>query len=280
MKTAISSLIVAAYILCCFRLRTAPWRYFQINARYFSGDKGIFSKINIDSLIPEKWKLRQDWLVDGFEPIRYPVFVKPEWGQNAKGIQRADNETELQTITKGLNGSATRFIAQEGALEKREFEIFFVYPEPDRQSASIVTVTEVINESHEYPINSVYNEDTTYHDISNQFTEEELKQLAEYNKEIGHFGHSRLSVRAHSLPDLIAGKFHVIELNLFTPMPVNVLDQNLSALDALKFIGSVSWELARTTRSIDANQPVHPVFTRMMSYNRHHKTASVLRSFL
>lgn len=280
MKTAISSLIVTAYILCCFCLRTAPWRYFQINARYFSGDKGIFSKIKIDRLIPDKWKLQQDWLVDGFVPFRYPVFVKPEWGQNAQGVQRADNESELQTITKRLNGSATRFIAQEGAEEKREFEIYIVYPDPDRRRASIVTVTEVINQSHDYPINSVYNADTTYHDISNQFSGAELDQLAEYNREIGDFGHSRLSVRAHSLPDLVAGKFHVIELNLFTPMPVNVLDRNLSAFEALKFIGAVSWELAKTTRSIDANQPVHPVFTRMMSYNRHHKTASVLRSFL
>lgn len=280
MKTTISALIVCLYILCCFRLRTGPWKYFQINARHFSSDKGIFSKINIDGMIPDKWKLQQERLGEAFVPARFPIFIKPEWGQNAQGITRADDEQEFNHIRQSLNGSATRYIAQEGAPERREFEIYTVFPSADRSHCEIITITEAINQTHPYPINSIYNQDTFYHDITNEFSAAELEKIGNYKKEIGQFGHSRLSVRANSLDDLINGHFHVIELNLFIPMPINLLDNNCTVPQRLRFIGRCSWALARATQSIDSKQKSQPIFTRMMLYGRSRKTLSALRSFL
>ncbi|MBX2884727.1 MAG: hypothetical protein KTR32_32530 [Granulosicoccus sp.] len=280
MKTTISALIICLYILCCLRLRTGPWKYFQINARHFSADKGIFSKINIDGMIPDKWKLKQERLGDGFVPARFPIFVKPEWGQNAQGITRADDEKEFNSIRQSLNGSATRYIAQESAPERREFEIYTVFPAADRDQCELITITESVNQTHAYPINSIYNKDTFYHDITDEFSADELEKIGGYKKEIGQFGHSRLSVRADSLEDLINGQFHVIELNLFLPMPINLLDRNYTWARRLRFIGCCSWALARATQSIDRKQKSQPIFTRMMLYGRSRKTLSVLRSFL
>jgi len=280
MKTSISALIVCLYILCCLRLRTAPWKYFQINARHFSREKGIFSKITIDRMIPERWKLRQERLGDGFAPVQFPVFVKPEWGQNAQGITRADDAAAFKVIRQQLNGSATRYLAQERAPERREFEIYTIFPTPARNQCELITVTESVNSTHEYPINSIHNADTFYHDITDQFGTGELQALSEHTREIGQFGQSRLSVRANSLQDLVAGRFHVIELNLFLPMPINLLDQNTSWKHRLQFVGRCSWMLARTTQAIDSEQKSQPVFTRMMLYGRSRKTQSVLRSLL
>jgi len=271
MKTACSFLLVTFYIVICLRLRTDPRNYFQLNARYFCADKGIFSKIKIDQLIPEKWKLKQSRLVDDFQPTRYPIFVKPEWGQNSMGITRADNANQLHEISLRLNGSATRYIAQESAPEKREFELYFVFTDPAREKAALVTVTEVINQTHEYPINGIFNEDTYYHDITDQFSSAQLQCLVKHNLEIGRFGHSRLSVRANSMQELVAGEFHVIELNLYIPMPINVLDRNYSLKRRLTFLCRAAYALAKATREIKHTGRIQPIFTRMVMYGRSQK---------
>ncbi len=281
MKSFISALIVGCYILCCLRLRTAPWKYFQINARLFSRDKGIFSKIAIDKMVPHKWQLLQQRLSDDFKTSHYPVFIKPEWGQNGNGIERADDEHALERIKFRLASADTTYIVQQAATERREFEIFSTFADSSFDYADVVTVTEAINTTDQYPINSINNADTDYRDITHQFSLGDLQRLISYKKEIGKFGQSRLSVRADSLEDLIAGNFHVIELNLFTPMPINLLDRSYTWQRKLKFILRVGRSLARATRAIPSSQPSHPVFTRMMLYSRRTRPIGmVLRSFL
>ena len=280
MKTLISYLIIVLYILNCFRIKTGPWKYFQINARHFSDEKGIFSKLNIDKMIPEKWKLRQERLTEFFTPSRYPVFIKPEWGQNAQGITRADNSDQLRAITTNLEGSSTTFIAQECATESREFELFTIFTDPGRSECAVMTITEALNQTHDYPINSIYNENTRYRDITDQFSQADIKKLIDFKQEIGKFGQSRLSVRADTTDDLVAGNFHVIELNLFTPMPINLLDRNHSWIQRLKYIAQYSYAVALATRSIDTSQKSFAIYTRMSMYGRSLKTISVLRSIL
>ena len=88
-------------------------------------------------------------------------------------------------------------------------------------------------------------------------------------------------MRADNFEDLISGNFHVIELNLFTPMPINLMDEGYSWKQKLEFILKVGKSLARVTRSIDRNQKTFPVFTRMMLYSHERSPlGSVLRSFL
>ena len=77
----ITILMVLTYIACCVRIGTAPWKYFQLNARHFSGERGIFSKMAIDDLIPERWRLSQTIDADSVVPDSFPVFLKPEWGR-------------------------------------------------------------------------------------------------------------------------------------------------------------------------------------------------------
>jgi len=78
-----------AYILFCVRFATLPCKYFQLNARYFNRDAGIFSKLGIDELIPAGVATRASRRRRAHAPQSYPVFVKPEWSQNARGVCRA-----------------------------------------------------------------------------------------------------------------------------------------------------------------------------------------------
>ncbi len=75
----ISYFMIPTYMLQCVLIGTKPCKYFQLNSEIFNGDKGIFSKMEIDQLVPEKWRLAQ-YYDDGVKlPGRYPVFVKPEF---------------------------------------------------------------------------------------------------------------------------------------------------------------------------------------------------------
>lgn len=273
----ITILMVLTYIACCVRIATAPWKYFQLNARYFSTEQGIFSKIAIDRLIPARWRLYQDYDVDGLVPDRFPVFLKPEWGQNAHGIHRADNPTELNRLRTRLHAEPQRYILQEAAPGQREFEVFSIDAYGAQRpaaageqllAADVVTVTEAVNGCESYPINSKYNRDTHYTDITHNFSREELGRLAACLRRIGRFGIARMSARADSREALLAGEFHIIEINLFLPMPINLLDADYSWRRKWRFIRHAMMSLALATRAITPMDRPPAVFTRMMLYGR------------
>ena len=91
----------------------------------------------------------------------------------------------------------------------------------------------------------------------------------------------RLSVRADSIAEMVAGNFHVIEINLFTPMLINLRDESHSLMRKLGFIVKVSCSLARATRAIDSNQKTFRVYTSIVLYNHHRNPlGAMLRSFL
>ena len=77
--------------------RTRPWNFFQLNSDYFNGEKNIFSKLELNQYIPFRWRLRQ--VVDDGEIVpEFPVFVKPEWGQNSHGVSSVKTLDELCSI--------------------------------------------------------------------------------------------------------------------------------------------------------------------------------------
>lgn len=266
----ITILIILTYIACCFRVGTVPWKFFQLNAQYFSNDQGIFSKLKIDTLIPDQWKLYQVADEPNIVPNNYPVFLKPEWGQNAHGIRRADSFDALVELRQELSGNdgEQKYILQEGAPGTREFEIFSIDTNKHDDQHDIVSVTEAVNTTESFPINSKYNNNTQYVDITKDFTSAQLNSLAGFINDIGDFAISRLSVRANSIEELLAGQFHVIEVNLFLPMPINLLDKSYSMSQRIKFIAKSMMQLALATKAIKPQEKPPAIFTRMMLYGR------------
>jgi hypothetical protein len=268
----ITIILVITYIACCARIATAPWRYWQINSRYFSAEHGVFSKLSTDLLIPARWRLVQSVDSDSLEPASYPVFLKPEWGQNAHGIHRADDPSQLLTLRTRLKNEPQRYLLQEAATGQREFEIFSIDSNQSDNEHDVFTITEAINDREKFPINSKYNRFTRYADITSQFSAKQQQLVASYLSEIGQFGISRMSVRADSNEDVIAGNFHIIEINLFLPMPINLLDESYTWAQKWRFIRSSMMSLAQATKLIKRSDIKHPIFARMMLYGRSKNT--------
>lgn len=260
-------LLVASYIVSCVRLKVMPWHYFQLNAGYFNKRKGIYSKQDINDLIPEKWHLQQ-WIDSGDkQPESYPVFVKPEWGQNSQGIRRADNIDELGVIRSQRVAGQSQYLIQEAAQGKIEYEIFLIPSDKAQDQYAMLSVTQVVNHSTDkFPINGIYNKQTEYQDVTAQLSKEKLEVLWRNLKTVGHFRISRFGVRADSLDKLINGQFKVIEINLFLPMPLVLLTKNTSLKRKLSLAIQCTWLLAKITRTIPEEQNEPFLFFKKLGF--------------
>lgn len=264
--------IVLRYIAHCAQLGIAPWNYFQINAPYFNEEEAVYSKLDINWLIPYQWRLPL-YIDDGLKtPDHFPVFVKPLWGQNAHGISRADNLAELQLIRQrnAATYETMPYLIQHAAKEQNEFEIFYVRDDEERDKARIFTITQTKNHTKEtLQINSIHNRDTYYRDITELFSDEMQQALWEKIRTIGDFGIARIAACADSRETLVAGEFHIIEINLFIPMPINLLDERYSLAYKSKFIDRFSLALAKVTGVIPKTQRKKPImFSRVISQKK------------
>ena len=257
---------VCIYIVFCTVLRVGPWRYFQLNARYFNHNKGIFSKLDIDQLIPPRWRLPQ-WVDNsGIVPASYPVFLKPEWGQNSKGIQRADSLPEFEQLRLLKPNSKVQYLVQQGAKQKIEFEIFII-PAVSDGANECISITQVINRSGEdFPINGIHNVATAYLDITDQLSRQQKQQLYTTLRTIGSFNISRMGLRANSIEDVLSGNFSIIEINLFFPMPLILLCSNVSLRAKWQFIIRNMWLLAQVTKAMNKDQPYKDIFFKKMGF--------------
>ncbi len=260
--------MVPHYMLNCVLIGTKPCKYFQLNSSAFNAEAGIFSKMEIDRLIPEKWRLNQFYDDGKTVPTQFPVFVKPEWGQNSSGVFRADNESSLQEIRDSISNSKISHLIQEAAPGKIEFEIFSILHHRNKQHFAHLTVAHATNQDELYPVNSVHNPSTQYWDITGNFSEQQIQILWNLLGEIERFAISRVGLCADSVDDMLAGKFHIIEINLFIPMPINMLDPRYGFFKLWKLGREYMMSLARITKVRDKNLKEKPVFTKQMLYNR------------
>jgi hypothetical protein len=278
---------VLIYIVFCTLLRVGPWRYFQLNAGYFNRNKGIFSKLDIDQLIPPEWRLEQWVDHSGIRPMHYPVFLKPEWGQNSKGIQRADNLEEFEQLRLLKPNSNVQYLVQQGAKQSIEFEIFLI-PSPLNTSplntsslntshfnsdtsqdseVGVISVTQVSNTSTEiHPINGIYNSSTEYKDISSQLSTEQKQHIYYQLRTVGNFNIARYGIRSNSIAELLQGNFSIIEINLFFPMPLILLSNNVSLSQKWSFIVRNMWLLAQVTKAMNKEQPFKDIFFKKMEF--------------
>jgi hypothetical protein len=66
-----------------------PISFFQLNVEYFNDEKKIYSKYEVEKNIPKKFRLYSGLIQkktsskDIEENVSYPIFIKPEWGQNS-----------------------------------------------------------------------------------------------------------------------------------------------------------------------------------------------------
>jgi hypothetical protein len=258
-------LMIFWFILHCLRLRVNPWRFFQLNASYFNKQKGIYSKQDINWLIPARWRLGQQFDTKSYIPKSFPVFLKPEWGQNSYGIYRADSFNDLRQIRNTTTSSELTYLVQEAAREAREFELFYIRDAESPGDFAVLTITEVKNnKENRYPINGVHNTHSGYTDYTTEFNGKKSRILWEHISKIGHFRIARVGLKADSEEDLLAGRFHIVEINLFTPMPLNLMDKNKAWLEKVGFIKKAMLHIAKNTAKVFKQSEEENIFFKKL----------------
>lgn len=242
--------LITYYILWALRYGIPPWYYYQMNASFFNAKKGIYSKLDIDRLIPQKWRIPQYYLNNSVSPTQYPVFLKPEWGQNSYGIKVINNAVDYKNAQNTLAKTKIPYIVQEQANGHHEYELFYIQDPSDAEQHCCFTISETINTTDKTPINSTHNPNTQYKDLSDSFNKEELEKIKSHLKKLPNFRIARVALKAESKESLISGDFDIIEINLFAPMPLNLLDPKHSDQYKNAFIVKNMKQLALLSKNI------------------------------
>lgn len=226
--------LVMSFIGSCLKKGTAPWKYFQLNAPYFNEEKGIFSKLEIDEVIPGQWRLKTVSLsehpgeqVSLLEAeFAYPFFLKPEWGQNSYGVYRVCDRYELQRILEVIAQSGLPYFAQEAAQGQREFELFYIRDRKRPDHAAVFSLSESLDPGSKgfLPVHGV-KEGTCYRDLTASLESSARDVLTQHCLSMGEFQIARVGVKAGDLQELVRGHFKIFEINIYTPMPLSLFDE-------------------------------------------------------
>ena len=258
--------LVLGYMGWCLRLGARPWNYFQLNAPWFNARRRLFSKAEMDQLIPEAWRLRQTPLAELKQPRHWPVFLKPEWGQNAKGIAVARNSAEWERLRQALLQQPIPYLVQEAAPGQHEFEIFYIRSAADPTRFAVLSLTETRNlGGDDWPVNSILNPDTRHTALP--LSPQQERQLWRYMSQLPPFRIARVGVRAESLEAMLNGHFRIIEINLFVPMPLTLLDEGIPLKQRHDFIRKAMKALAELTLALPSDQKRKRIFWPMFFLN-------------
>jgi hypothetical protein len=237
LKTYIRISLFFWYLWACLRYWVIPWNYFVLNSRYFNKKKGIFSKLEMDAAIPERFRLRQYYYDPDKPPRRYPVFLKPEWGQNSNGIVRVHNIKDYRKFQEIAGKTDMPFIVHDAALRKTEIEIYYLRSPDNIDNYAFLSITEVTNTCKEhYPINSIHNPCTIYRDITHTFSAKQLQTIWFSLRQIGGFRMARVGLKADDRKGILKEKFQIVEINLFLPMPLVLLSENVGLVEKNKIM--------------------------------------------
>lgn len=229
--------------------------------------------MDIDKCIPENYRLDQYIYTKEEVPSRFPVFLKPEWGQNSNGIHLAGNNDEYIEFEKVTQKVDIPYIVQENAQGIKEYEIYYLRSPEQRKNYAYLSVTQVENRGDDtYPINSIYNPSTAYRDITSSFSRADLQQIWQIVGAIGNFRMARVGVKADDREALLQGKFKIIEINLFLPLPLVLLSYNVQRLEKFKIIGKTMTIAAQLVATLSREETRQWIFFRKM--RAHYKIAS------
>lgn len=263
-------MLLLHYLYACLRHKVVPWNFFQLNSNYFNEAKGIFSKLEMDNHIPDQWRLPQYYFDREVLPESYPVFIKPEWGQNSNGIVRINSKSEYLAFDSHVRQKNMPYIVQQTASGRIEFEIYYLRSPESPDDFAVLSITQVVNNSRvQHPINSIYNPNTTYLEITSTFSAQELQDIWNYLKAIGNFRMARVCLKADSKEDMLQGVFQIVEINLFLPMPLVLLAKNVREEKKQQLLESIMLICARLVKTIPRNETGKSIFFRkMMAHHR------------
>ncbi len=90
------------------------------------------------------------------------------------------------------------YIVQHAAIGKEEFEVYYLHSPEKSQEYGVFSINWVRNRSTiPHPINSIHNPETTYLDITYNFSEKEKRDLWNHLNSVGNFRMARVCTKAN-----------------------------------------------------------------------------------
>lgn len=111
-----------------------------------------------------------------------------------------------------------------------------------------------------YPINSIHNPCTCYRDITDTFSGRELEAIWDCLRRIGNFRMARVGLKADSLKGIITEDFQIVEINLFLPMPLVLLSDNVGLIEKQRIMQQTMFIAARLARDIPGKESGRHIF--------------------
>jgi D-alanine-D-alanine ligase-like ATP-grasp enzyme len=255
-------LVIYHFLLACIRNKVLPWRFFQLNKKFFSEEKGMYSKHIINEMIPPQWKLKslESLDISAIKKLNFPVFIKPEWGQNAAGVMCIPSKDKADAILKTRHFEDDFYIVQESANMNYEYDIFYIRSAGNPNQYSVLTITQLCNTEEKNPVNSIHNKNTSFKDITDSFNKNQKDTVWKYIEDIASFSIAKVGIMTNSSQDLIEGSFKVIEINLFTPLPLNILDTKYSKKEVQEFIKETAQALSLIVKKIPKTDTSKNIF--------------------
>jgi hypothetical protein len=194
----------------------------NLNYKHLQIKKGIYSKHKLNQLIPKKNKLISQKLSE-FQTkpkIKYPIILKPDWGESSLSIFKINSNKELKEIIKQKEIRIDNYFIQEFDNSNIEYDIIFIKNIKTNQlEISEITTVSTKNKDKITGINN----NSIYKTISNKFTPLELNQILQNLSWLKNkFNIGKITLKANSHQDLILNLSKVIEINILFPLPNSI----------------------------------------------------------
>lgn len=242
--------ILSYFTLWCLKSWINPRNFFQIHAKFFNEKKWIFSKLDLESHIPEKWRLTSykvtswDTVLDLKKQHGFPFIWKPEWWQNAHWVRMIRDENDLENFLYETKNSEISYLVQEYSDFDKEFEVS--YTKDHSWEISIWSIVESKNIDNTN-INSIHGK-TKYHELLDTVSSDDIEKIKRILLQLNDFKLARVGLKADSISDFISEKFKIYEINIFIPLPLILLADNISSWKKHNFLKAYTKNMTTLTK--------------------------------
>ncbi len=255
--------IVFYFIFYCIKIRTNPRFFFQIHSDFFDEKQWIYSKYDLDKLIPEKWRLKSykvtsaDTIKSIEKNVWFPCILKPEWWQNAHGVRLITNSLDLKKSLHEIKDDEIGYIYQKYSDKKKEYELSFT--KDHSWNIRVWSLVESVN-TDDTGINSIHGK-SIYTERIRDLSGKDLKTLELFIKKLQDFKIARIGIKADSLDMLLSWDLKIFEINIFIPLPLTLLAENVWKQEKSDFLKQYTKNMALLTKHRE-KRPYKEVFFR------------------
>lgn len=242
--------IVFFFVCYCLKSWVNPWNFFQIHSNFFDSKKWIFSKLDLEKSIPKRWRLPSvkisSW--DTYETflknVSFPIVWKPEWWQNAHGVRLLRDSHEFSAFLQNAKNSEIPYLIQEFSNLDYEYELSFT-----KDQNNLITLWSLVEVENidQTKINSIHGR-SRYIERLWEISQEEREKLQQYLMKLNNFKIARVWIKSSSIKDLISWNFKIFEINIFIPLPLKLLAENISKKEKISFLKAYTKNMVTLTK--------------------------------